>query len=208
MGFRTHVQIVDKDNIDKLHKCQTINDVKEVYSSWGYKPYDDEDTYFPVYEVPHIEEYCFGKYTYDLNDAVIEVTEDVYTSQELKDRFSEYYFRFGGEEVLKTVIDVYHQKIIHMYENLINNKSDLEYEQTEIDLMSQEEKERWQFRKLKEHIETYYTEWNNKYYKPYNEDKNNPRIVYSWLFEFSIFELVRIWKNFNPETQYVLFIGW
>ncbi len=45
-------------------------------------------------------------------------------------------------------------------------------------------------------------------YRPYNLDVEDAEIVKSWRYEYVIFELVRIYKCFDWENNYLIFYGW
>ena len=48
----------------------------------------------------------------------------------------------------------------------------------------------------------------NEQTKPYNTDIEDEKIVNSWLYEYSIFELVRLFKKFDWENDVLLLYGW
>jgi hypothetical protein len=48
----------------------------------------------------------------------------------------------------------------------------------------------------------------NRAYYPYNIDDDREHIVNSWLYEYSVFELVRLYKTFDWDNNYLLFYGW
>ena len=48
----------------------------------------------------------------------------------------------------------------------------------------------------------------NNTYRPYNLKEDNSEIVSSWRYEYAIFEMVRLFKTFDWENNYLLFYGW
>ena len=48
----------------------------------------------------------------------------------------------------------------------------------------------------------------NRAYYPYNIEDDTERIVNSWLYEYSAFELTRLYKTFDWDNNYLLFYGW
>ena len=82
------------------------------------------------------------------------------------------------------------------------------------DLCREKSTSRWnnqnQFDRLKVHVEHKASEWRNKDFpmlKPYDLTDRDC-IVSSWLYEYQIFELVRIYKTIDWEKDCILFYGW
>lgn len=48
----------------------------------------------------------------------------------------------------------------------------------------------------------------NAQHRPYNMDLNRECLVNSWLYEYEIFELVLLYRQFNWDTTVLLFYGW
>lgn len=211
MGYRTYIQIVKKDVIEDLHSCRTIDDLIKVQKKHKLECFEPKDSlgdaWFKVYEVPHREEFEFGKYCNEGRDTY-QNTQDVFTTPELQKLVEEDEFRFGGIEVIKAAIDWTENHIIQMYQNLIDCKSDWEWEQHQIDLMTDEERKNYHYNMLLEYCRDYLDWWNSGYSHVYNNDKNSPKLARTWLYEHTFWDLVRMWKEFDEENELVLFIGW
>lgn len=211
MGYRTYIQVVKKDIIEDLHSCKTINDLIKVQEKHKLDCLEIDKEFgtnsFKVYEIPHREEFEFGKYCNDGRDTYNN-TQDIFTTPELKELVSEDEFRFGGIEVIKAAIDWTEKYIIQMYQNLIDCKSDWEWEQHKIDLMTCDERKECHYNMLLHHCEDYLDWWKSGYFHSYNEDKNSPKLARTWLYEHTFWDLVRMWKEFDEENELVLFIGW
>lgn len=211
MGYRTYIQIVKKGIIEDLHNCKTIEDlikVQEKHKLECFEPKDNlGDAFFKVYEIPHREEFEFGKYCNEGRDTY-QNTQDVFTTPELQKLVEEDEFRFGGIEVIKAAIDWTEKHVIQMHQNLIDCKSDWEWEKHQIDLMTDEERKNYHYNMLLEHCRDYLDWWNSGYFHVYNDDKNSPKLARTWLYEHTFWDLVRMWKEFDEENELVLFIGW
>ena len=82
------------------------------------------------------------------------------------------------------------------------------------DLMREKSSDRWntqnQFDRMKAHIHDKCQEWRNTDFpnlKPYDLS-DSKSIVSSWLFEYQIFDLVRVYKSIDWENDCILFYGW
>jgi len=58
------------------------------------------------------------------------------------------------------------------------------------------------------HLSSLIREWEGKYTLPYNLDEDKDEIVSSWKYEYSVFELVRIFKTFDWENNKMVWYGW
>lgn len=213
MGYRTYIQVVKKDIIEDLHNCKTIEDLIKVQGKHKLECFEPKDelgsAWFKVFNLPHREEFEFGKYCNEGRDTYNN-TQDIFTTPELKELVSEDAFRFGGIEVIKAAIDWTEKYIIQMYQNLIDCKSDWEWEQHQINLMADEEKKKYHYNMLLEHCSGYLNYWKTeiKGIHAYNNNREKPELSNDWLYEHTFWDLVRMWKEFDEENELVLFIGW
>ena len=97
-----------------------------------------------------------------------------------------------------------------MYQNLIDCKSDWEWEQHQIDLMTDEERKKYHYNMLLDHCSGYLNYWKTeiKGIHAYNNDREKSELSNDWLYEHTFWDLVRMWKEFDEENELVLFIGW
>lgn len=213
MGYRTYIQVVKKDIIEDLHNCKTIEDlikVQEKHELECFEPKSEfNDAYFKVYKIPYREQFEFGKYCNEGRDSY-QNTQNVFTTPELQELVEENDFRFGGIEVIKAAIDWTEKRIIEMYQNLIDCKSDWILEQHEIDLMPDEEKKNYHYDMLLEHCRGYLNYWKTEIpgIHAYNDNRDKSELSNDWLYEHTFWDLVRMWKEFDKENELVLFIGW
>jgi hypothetical protein len=94
-------------------------------------------------------------------------------------------FSIVNKKFFLNIIEFYRKKIVKIYKSL---------------KVENEDKKNYYFNQK-------ISEWGNKLGKPYNIDLSTDRIVESWLYEYEIFELVRIYKLFDWKNNLLLFTG-
>jgi hypothetical protein len=96
-------------------------------------------------------------------------------------------FYIMSKEDLKELIYDYHELIYNMYERLAKGKDDV---QTFINGKA--------------------IEWCGKFSIPYylDEETTDGEIVKSWKYEYSIFNLVYIYRTFDWENDYLIYSAW
>lgn len=63
--------------------------------------------------------------------------------------------------------------------------------------------------KCKRHVGNQLNEWENAFgICPIDTDLSKPIINRSWLYEYGIFELVRVYKTFDWENNSLVLLGW
>lgn len=211
MGYRQYLYKVPKTLIEEIQSCKIEEDLYNLYRQHGFEvskdEYDGETEYYcPLYKLPY-EAYGFGKY-YENSDELYKISKPLFTSQELQERYEYYRAIIGEEEILLSCIEWQKQHIIKMYENMLNNTFENPYER-EIyykDLTDDEIK----LKRLEQHCKDYLRWWDPPYgdFTAINMNKDKDNIVDSWLYEHTIFDLVRIYKEFDSENEVILFLGW
>ncbi len=194
MGYRYRFHKVSNTDIRDIKKCETITELCD----WGkHKGYpicgdDDDEYYLAPYDIGN-EIYDFGKdadWAYDMQMK----NESIFGNEELKRFYEDYDPVICSKDDFLSAINIYAQKISEYYESLLREKADsnLTVEQ-----------------RCKIHVENQLMEWKNKFgFLPVNTDSSNKRINNSWLFEYAIFELVRIYKTFDWENDTLVLLGW
>jgi hypothetical protein len=197
MGYRQYLYEVDKNLVEEIRKCKTQTDFLKVCKKHNieYEEYEGEDAYVGLYNLgkPLFE---FGKY-YDNSSEMYKHGDSLFTTQELNEKFYDYGAIILDKEGLICAIEWQRDRIISIYEDLLKEKSSNEFD------------ERNQFDRMKEHIQSHLRWW-----KPhcglgtaYTLDEC-PNLVNSWLYEHTIFDLVRIYKTFDWENKCLMFLGW
>lgn len=212
MGYRHHFYEVDKSRVDGIRQCKTEQELYEFCVENGIEcdrdEYDDGEVryYMPVYHLG-MELFDFGKY-YENSDEIYKHGDSLFTSDELNERYSEYRVIICDENAILCAIELQKKHIIKMYENLVNNTFEESNERNAYPRDIDEKELHYQ--RLLRHCKDYLFWWNPEYgdYTAINTDKEKDSIVESWLYEHTIFDLVRIYKTFDWENKCLMFCGW
>lgn len=162
---------------------------------------DDGSGWFSPYKIG-TELYELGKYS-EIAFKLESERPSLFTSDKLKERYSDYGFVLLTKDDFKAVIEAYRQKIVDWFENLLNpDKS-----QIISDKLSKEERKHLEWEhEIKGKLE----KWSGKYFDilPIDLDENRGRITDSWSYEYAIFELIRLYKVFDWENNELVLVGW
>lgn len=197
MGYRQYFYGVDKLIIDGFRQCKTEEELYNFCISNGIECYKDENDceihyYCPLYKLGK-EVFGFGKY-YENSDKLYEHGDSLFMSQELNERYSDYGAIICDKEAIKCAIEWQIERITQIYEDLLKEKSGDDWN------------EESQFDRLKEHVNDYLIWWKNNRVFDLNDDAD--RLTNSWIYEHTIFDLVRLYKTFDFERRTLLFCGW
>lgn len=201
MGYRHYFYKVDKDTLNKINSFSY-----DEFFKWGSEnnlvDIDDEDPYLPLYKIGE-KFFEFGKY-YENCDGIFESGNSLFQDEKLQDRYEEYVPYIVGKEAVLSAIEHQTKLIIEYYENMLNLTDEERYER-HFDRRSKEDM-------FKNHIESMYHEWKNPYFKgmisAIDVNESNHAITTSWKYEYSIFELVRLYKSTDWEKYGLIFMGW
>lgn len=205
MGYRHYLYAVPKKQVEEIQACKTNEDWCNFAEQYGYKVdkdcCDDGSYWFAPYEAGK-ELYELGKYS-EIGFKLESERPSVFTSDELKHRYSDYGFALLTKDDFKAVIEAYRQKIVDWFQNLLNpNESQI----TTTKLSKEERKHlEWEY-EIKDKLD----KWSGKYFgiSPIDLDESRERITGDWSYEYAIFELVRVYKAFDWENDDLVLIGW
>lgn len=199
MGYRHYLHAVDKNLIEKIQKCITNEEWCNLATSLGYEvDYEaagDGTGYFPPHSIG-TEIYELGKYS-EIGSWLENNRTQLFTTEELKQRYEDYAFVSLSAEDFKLIIEAYVRKITDYFQYLLdpkpnpilNNKIDKE--------------------KLWEHtIQNKLESWQRVKFAPVLDlNLDNPCITRSWEYEYAVFELVRLYKTFDWENTALVLMG-
>jgi len=200
MGYRTYIGKIPKTEWEKI----TDLSLDDLYKLKGV---DREDDYLSMTEICE-ELYEFGKYTEFDN-------EKFYTPFFRNKETQEYYssdhdFHIVGKDFFEHVINHYTEKIRDNYRKMLEpfwnevtgrfdpmNKLDTpEGKIASLDCLN--------------HLHSNAIEWGVMSFfeggTPFT--LKGDVITNSWKYEYSIFELVRVYKTFDWENDYLIYYGW
>lgn len=193
MGYRQYLYEVDKNLVEEIRNCKTEEDYISVCRKFNVEVNDD---YVPINHLGK-EIYEFGKY-YENSHELHKHGNSLFSSEELNEEYEDYGAIILEKSGLICAIEWQRDRIIKIYEDLLREKSINEFDK------------RSQFDRMTEHITSHLKWWKNPYggFTAYNLDEKCENIVESWLYEHSIFDLVRIYKSFDWENKCLIFAGW
>ena len=95
-----------------------------------------------------------------------------------------------------------------LYENLVNNTFEESLER--YNYPSDIDEKELHYQRLLKHCKDHLRWWKPEFgdYTAINTNKEKECLVSSWLYEHTIFDLVRIYKTFDWENKCLMFMGW
>lgn len=200
MGYRHYLYAVPKKQVEEIRLCKTNDDLTDFVKRHDY-PYDEDDGWVSLYKIGK-ELYELGKHS-EIGFKLESERPSVFTSEELKKIYSDYGFALLTKDDFKTIIEVYRQKIVNWFQSLLNPKDNNKFSENFT-------KEQYQFEILKQEVQNKIDIWSGKYcgVTPIDLDTESEQINNSWLYEYAIFELVRLYKVFDWENDELVLIGW
>lgn len=196
MGYRNYIGYLPKEEYEKIKNFS----YEEVYDYFAEKNKttrdEDEDLYVGVYTVAYNELYSFGKYAeFGDRNFYKPVFLNVETQKDFED---EHDFYIIDKSFLKHIIEHYQEKIKIYYINLVGNEV--------FDIKSFKNAPDERVLEWYNHCTDLKFEWINDFAIDLNEE--NKQITGSWKYEYSIFELVKIYKCFDWENNVVIYYGY
>lgn len=193
MGYRHYFYSIPKTEIEEIKRCKSIDDFCKFCIAHNYEvvDYGEGDSFVPVYNLGK-EIYEFGK-DVDWAFNLQEKNESIFGNAELKQQYDDYCPVVCTQEDFLFVIDEYKKKIINYYKKLLQEDGTHK--------LTNEQRWKW-------HLENQLWEWENEFgFSAVNTDLSKSFITNSWLYEYSIFELVRQYKTFDFENNALVLIG-
>lgn len=204
MGYRHYFYKVNKADIDII-KDMNYDELYEYAKQKGCKDINDEDKYIYFNEDRFLnkqEVFEFGKLYYDdTAEKIYNTGTPLFTNKETFEYFSDYYPYIVGKDGLLEAINIYQQKILDYYKGLLVDGDEaigpfgIVIPQPQIKSIN----------KLTEEVRDKIF-WNNKGIVDLDEKK--PCVTSTWLYEYSIFNLVFLLKTIDWEKETLLFYGW
>lgn len=202
MSYRYYFKAYDKEFISKIKDCKTTKEFNDLvlkfYPNVEIETEENGNLYIPTYQIPSKKIFEFGS-GYDNADEIINSGQIAFSSKELLKQYEGYDFIICDENAILLAIEYCRLQVIAEYEDLLREKSKYSWNRSD------------QLDRAKVYFNEKLNEWNNEIVpelKPYDLNKENDNIVRSWLYEYEVFELVRIYKNFDWGNNSLIFMGW
>jgi len=200
MGYRTYIGKIPKTEWEKI----TDLSLDDLYKLKGV---DREDDYLSMSELCE-DIYEFGKYT-EFDD------EKFYTPFFRNKETQEYYssdhdFHIVGKDFFEYVINHYVGLIRKYFHNILKPFINEETNRFDLRGIMDTSEQKMGMMDCVEYARGMAQEWGVASFfddtRPFNLEGNV--ITNSWKYEYSIFELVRIYKTFDWENDYLVYYGW
>lgn len=204
MGYREYFVKVRKRDVNKVRKLNSV----ELYewcknNNVDIDEYDNKDWYVSFNDIVDAIKgevvFEFGKW-YENGDSIDKLGKPFFKDKSLLDKFSDYNAYIVGKEAVESAIEWQHKKILSHFNTLLLDKE----ERQGLDHYDDRTKEQ----RMEEAIRSKIHEWDNPWTKPYKLKENSNCMVRSWLYEYTIFELVRLYNTTNWNTECLIFYGW
>ena len=182
MGFRTYIGKMTKEQYQTI-KSLTIKEVSEQFG----EGYDDEEPYPPgPYELAK-EIYELGKYV-ELETENFRLFDD----DEVDTYFNSDYLFIGlTKKGFTDIINDQRKGISKYYKSLYDGYDILGVDQEPV----------------RSHLRSMSTEWFNDYTNPVDLS-DREQITSSWKYEYTIFELIRLYKTFDWDNDIAVIYGY
>lgn len=205
MWYRLYLAKMPKDEFEAMKKM-TFDEFYEKYWDWEFAWEKDLKWIYDFTE----QIYELGKYV-DYSEGMERV---VFADEKLQNRYWEYSFHELQKDVLKNIIEDYSQKVAEYYKSLVTW---IEFPWFMIE--DKKIKRKNQMQRIFRHLQQKSFDFGEKkiwkktrhwskicfWRKPYNIDGG--AITNSWEYEYAIFELIRIYREFDEE-KYALLYYW
>lgn len=194
MGIRYYFSALPKSDTESIKLCKTNADFINWAKSNNYAITEDDN------EEPFAELFDFGETLYCIGRGEDWLTEmqangnSIFSDDALKKKYEHYSPVIFSQSDFLDVIHNLRRMISEYYESLLDDSAEDE------DNLTPDQRRRL-------HIQTISKEWSDTVKRlPFNTDFEKPCIVDSWMYEYSIFELVRIYKTFDWTNSNIILI--
>ena len=188
MGYRNYLYKIPKKNVKQLRSLTRQQIIDKYSEDEGYASFHKM-----IGENNAECIFGYGKlYWDDTIERIHNTGEKLFLNEQIDDLFLDEDLYLVGKKALKESIDIYKDKIVKMYEHLLDNNNNM----SDKDLID----------KYEGHLRDYKLWWTRL--NALNLNENDDCICDSWLYEYQIFELVRLYKTIDFEEYDLLFMGW
>ena len=177
MGYRHYLYAVPKKQVTEILACKTNEDWCNFAENYGYEVdwncCDDGSGWFSPYKIG-TELYELGKYS-EIAFKLESERPSLFTSEQLKERYSDYGFALLTKDDFKAAIEAYRQKIINWLQSLLNPEDDPI-------IPSKLSKEERKHLAIEHEIQDKIDSWSGKYFgiSPIDLDESRERITGDW----------------------------
>jgi len=201
MGYRTYIAEISKTEWEKVTDL-SIEELRKLHDE------DPEDGWVSMSDICK-ELYEFGKYT-EFDDSKF------YTPFFRNKKTQDYYdgdhdFHIVGKDFFEHLITHYSNNVRKYYDEMLKSFWNPETKDFNLDLSELTPEYKKSLYLCVEHCRSMAMEWGVATWwgkeDPFNLEKGDS-ITTSWKYEYSIFELVRLYKSFDWENNLLIYYGY
>lgn len=203
MGYRYYFYKVENELLNNISNMS-----KEEFFNWGMsvdlveedlvEETAEKEFYLPLYKIGETF-FELGSH-YNNVEEIQKMGKSFFEDQKLIKKYKHNQPYIVGKEAVLRVIEFQKQLIIKLYEDMLFKSDEERLE--DLDTRTKEQM-------YKGHLIDMYSEWKNEFnISAINLNENTPKITTSWKYEYSIFELVRLYKTTDWNKYGLLFMGW
>ena len=197
MSYRYRLASVSKDIPEKVRNFSR-RDLISFIKENSFSGYEVEEDYLAKYEILGQKEFYDLGSDFDYAKEIENIAKPLFSDENLQ---KETKILVCDENVFLLIIEKIRQKNVKYFQKLLTADEDT------IRAHIKNKAEEWQT-----YSEIFEVEVKNDSLSncliPYNLNKDKDTLVNSWLWEYQIFELVRIYKSFDFSKNALLFYGW
>lgn len=197
MSYRYRLASVSKDIPEKV-KNFSRRDLISFMKENSFNGYEVEEDYLAKYEILGQKEFYDLGSDFDYAKEIENIAKPLFSDEKLQ---KETEILVCNESVFLLIIEKIRQKNVKYFQKLLTADEDT------IRAHIKKKAEEWQT-----YSEMFGVETKSNIFSvclvPYNLNKDKETLVNSWLWEYQIFELVRIYKSFDFSKNTLLFYGW
>ncbi len=200
MGYRSYIGWMTKREYNKIKKLSHSEFLK----------YYNEEEYVGLYDITN-QLYNLGS-GFEYPPKNLKLYKNFFTNKELKERYEDYDPILVNDTFLKYIIERNSKKINDYYQSILSSdetlskKIEYSYKGNKFILSELTDEDSKKLYEMYSHIKSMSTEWEWGF--SYNLDKEKEIITSSWKYEYSIFELVRIYKTFDWKKNVMICYGY
>ena len=202
MGYRQYFERVKKEKLEEVRNLNLEELLK--YAKENGVEVDEEESWIYFLDLlkslDGVEVFGFGKY-YENASEICNLGTPMFRNEDVQTRYEDYFPYVVNKEAVACAIEWQRQKILTHFKTLLLD--DEQYRKKE------RFDKRTKLERLEEEIRDKVSEWECDWIKPYNLDnEKNHCIVNSWLYEYTIFDLVRIYRDTDWDNETLIFYGY
>ena len=207
MGYRHYFYLVEKEEVEKVRRMN-YDELFDYAKNKKCAAEDEDGKWIDFIDKNFMnkkEIFEFGKLYYDNTaERIYSTGIPLFENKETQDEFSDYVPYIVGKSGLEMAIQIYKEKILKYFKSLVTkecaSRGIVEFTVKPEDLKVAE---------VCQEIEGKISRWSNFFgCCPINMNESSESITNSWLFEYNIFELVRLYKSIDWDKYDILFYGW